>query len=260
MTDKLTRKSIEALEGARKLALRRNHQAVGVPHLLAALLEQTDGLVLQLIRKSGASVDALRAGAERLLDRIPSVSGPGARQEADKYYVTNELQKLLDDAEQTAKRLKDEYVSVEHLFLALYKDRDAAATLTEAGLKQDRFLNALKEGIDLYQCGIAESLVACKAVAEPELACPEACGPLCVATLGVKAILAVAVLEICRVVIKAGCVNCNGLLNRIRNECLTQWCKLCLYIHLILHKEEVCGFSHRRPDQVIIVLRDRIGG
>ena len=100
MTDKLTRKSIEALEGARKLALRRNHQAVGVPHLLAALLEQTDGLVLQLIRKSGASVDALRAGAERLLDRIPSVSGPGARQEADKYYVTNELQKLLDDAEE----------------------------------------------------------------------------------------------------------------------------------------------------------------
>ena len=145
MTDKLTRKSIEALEGARRLALRRNHQAVGVPHLLAALLEQTDGLVLQLIRKSGASVDALRAGAERLLDRIPSVSGPGARQEADKYYVTNELQKLLDDAEQTAKRLKDEYVSVEHLFLALYKDRDAAATLTEAGLKQDRFLNALKD-------------------------------------------------------------------------------------------------------------------
>ena len=97
MTDKLTRKSIEALEGARKLALRRNHQAVGVPHLLAALLEQTDGLVLQLIRKAGASVESLRAGAERLLDRIPSVSGPGARQEADKYYVTNELQKLLDD-------------------------------------------------------------------------------------------------------------------------------------------------------------------
>ena len=126
-------------------------------------------------------------------------------------------------------------------------------------LDVDLFLNALKEGIDLYQCGIAESLVACKAVAEPELACPEACGPLCVATPGVKAILAVAVLEICRVVIKAGCVNCNGLLNRIRNECLTQGCKLCLYIHLILHKEEVCGFSHRRPDQVIIVLRDRIG-
>ena len=143
MTDKLTKQSIASVERAQTIAVRCNHQVIDVPHLFSALLEQTDGLVPQLVRKAGADIGQLQREVSRALERIPSVTGPGARQGAEG--ISNDLQRLFDKAEQIAKQFKDEYVSVEHLFLALYDNRDAAKILADCGLPKDRVLTVLKE-------------------------------------------------------------------------------------------------------------------
>ena len=115
--NRLTQKSQEALQSAQTKALRYGHQEVDGEHLLLALLEQPEGLVPRLLSRMEVPVDPLKAEVERELARRPKVSGPGA--EAGKIYLTQRLQQILLRAEDEAKRLKDEYVSVEHLWLAL---------------------------------------------------------------------------------------------------------------------------------------------
>ena len=143
MTDKLTKQSIASVERAQTIAVRYNHQVIDVPHLFSALLEQADGLVPQLVRKAGADIGQLQREVSHALERIPSVTGPGARQGAEG--ISGDLQRLFEKAEQIAKQFKDEYVSVEHLFLALYDNRDAAKILADCGLPKDRVLTVLKE-------------------------------------------------------------------------------------------------------------------
>src|SRR5687768_1240115 len=111
--NRLTQKSQEALHDAQTIALRLGHPEVDGEHLLLALLDQPDGLVSRLIPDSGA----LRADVERDLEQRPRVSGPGAS--PGQVFVTQRLSRVLDTAEREAKRLKDDYVSVEHLVLAL---------------------------------------------------------------------------------------------------------------------------------------------
>ena len=147
MNDNLTQKVQEALKAAQQEAARRNHQAIDSPHLFAALLAQEDGLAPRIVEKAGASAADLRAKAEELLARIPSVSGPGSATEQGKVYVSQELSRVLAAAEETAKRMGDEYVSVEHVLLAMVAEAKAsgvAEALRRAGVTESAVLAALK--------------------------------------------------------------------------------------------------------------------
>ena len=147
MNDNLTQKVQEALKAAQQEAARRNHQAIDTPHVLAALLAQEDGLAPRVVEKTGASAADLRAKAEELLARIPSVSGPGSATEQGKVYVSQELSRVLAAAEETTKRMGDEYVSVEHVLLAMVAEAKAsgvAEALRRAGVTESAVLAALK--------------------------------------------------------------------------------------------------------------------
>jgi ATP-dependent Clp protease ATP-binding subunit ClpB len=140
----LTLKSQEALHDAQTIALRYGHTEVDGEHLLLALLDQADGVVPRLLDLAGADPDQLRAAVGADLERRPRVSGPGVA--PGQIHVTQRLSRVLDAAKQEADRLKDEYVSVEHLMLALLDEgpRTAAGRLLrQQGLTRDAFLQAL---------------------------------------------------------------------------------------------------------------------
>jgi ATP-dependent Clp protease ATP-binding subunit ClpB len=142
--NRLTQKSQEALHDAQTRALRFGHVEVDGEHLLLALLDQPEGLVPRLLSSAGADPDQTRAVVEAELGRRPRVSGPGAS--PGQVFVTQRLSRLLDSAEREAARLKDDYVSVEHLILALVEEGAATAAgraLREQGLTRERFLSAL---------------------------------------------------------------------------------------------------------------------
>jgi ATP-dependent Clp protease ATP-binding subunit ClpB len=142
--NKLTQKSQEAVQNAQTKALRYGHVEVDSDHVLLALLEQSEGLVPRLLTKMEVPVEALRKALEQELERRPRVSGPGM--EAGKIYVTQRLQKLFIQAEEEAKHLKDEYVSVEHLMLALIGEGSgslAGRMLQKFQVTRDSFLAAL---------------------------------------------------------------------------------------------------------------------
>jgi ATP-dependent Clp protease ATP-binding subunit ClpB len=140
----LTQKSQEALHDAQTKALRFGHTEVDVEHLLLALLDQSEGIVPRLLSQAGGDPDRLRGALEAELGRRPRVSGPGAN--PGQVNVTQRLARLLDSAEQEAGRLKDEYVSVEHLVLAMLAEGPstvAGRLLREQGLARESFLEAL---------------------------------------------------------------------------------------------------------------------
>ncbi|MGZ6863437.1 MAG: ATP-dependent chaperone ClpB [Blastococcus sp.] len=144
--NRLTQKSQEALHDAQTKALRFGHTEVDGEHLLLALLDQPEGLTPRLLLRAGADPDRLRAEVEADLARRPRVAGPGAS--PGQVFVTQRLARLLDAAEREAKRLKDEYVSVEHLLIALIDEGGESAAgrhLRTQGLTRDRFLQALTE-------------------------------------------------------------------------------------------------------------------
>jgi ATP-dependent Clp protease ATP-binding subunit ClpB len=142
--NRLTQKSQEALHDAQTIALRFGHTEVDGEHLLLALLDQPDGLVPRLLAASDVDPDKLRAELEAELNRRPRVSGPGAA--PGQVFVTQRLSRLFDAAEREAKRLKDEYVSVEHLVIAFVEEgrtTTAGRLLADSGLTRDRFLREL---------------------------------------------------------------------------------------------------------------------
>src|ERR1700727_2907653 len=141
-----TLKTQEAVHDAQTKAVRYGHTEVDTLHLLLALLEQSDGLVPRLLARADVDTGALRAATESALERRPRVSGPGAA--GGQLGVTRALGQLLDAAEQEAERLKDEYVSVEHLVLAMLgagPDTDAANLLRQYGGDRDRILEVLNQ-------------------------------------------------------------------------------------------------------------------
>ncbi|MGV9720576.1 ATP-dependent chaperone ClpB [Nocardia beijingensis] len=143
-TGSLTEKSREALQEAQNAATRMGHTEVDGEHLLLALIDQREGLVPRLLEQAGADVDALRSDLERELSRRPKVSGPGAT--PGQVMITQRLAKLLDAAEREAKRLKDSYVSVEHLVMALSEEGSATAAgrvLASHGVTRESFLAVL---------------------------------------------------------------------------------------------------------------------
>src|SRR5439155_25049531 len=117
---KFTEKSQAALAEAQNIATRNQHQAVDVEHVLLALLEQEGGLVPRLFEKAKIAPDLLKAKVEEELNRAPRVSGSDMTGQG--VYVTQRLNKLLVTAQDQAKKLKDEYVSVEHLVLAMFDE------------------------------------------------------------------------------------------------------------------------------------------
>src|SRR5215468_8285886 len=142
--NRLTQKSQEALHDAQTKALRFGHTEVDGEHLLQALFDQPEGLAPRLLEAAGGDTSRLRADLEAELARRPRVSGPGVA--PGQVAVTQRLARLLDAAEQESKRLKDDYVSVEHLIIALLAEGQQSAAgrlLTSAGLTRDGFLQAL---------------------------------------------------------------------------------------------------------------------
>ena len=144
--NKLTQKSQEAVTEAQNKAVSYGHVEVDCEHLLWALLNQPDGLVPRLLQRMDVHPDAVIKQVESELDRKTRVSGPGA--EVGKVYLSQRLSRILVAAENEAKRLKDEYVSVEHLFMALLAEGDKAPSgriLKQAGVSHERFLKTLTD-------------------------------------------------------------------------------------------------------------------
>ena len=144
--NRLTQKCQEALHDAQTIAVERGHTQVDGEHLLAALCRQEGGLIPRLLERMNRPTDVLAGELGRHLDRQPSVTGPGA--EPGKVYVTPRLNQILVNADKQAKRLKDEYVSVEHLVLAMIEEGDkspAGKILKELGVTRDAFLAVLTE-------------------------------------------------------------------------------------------------------------------
>ncbi|OPZ08578.1 MAG: Chaperone protein ClpB [candidate division BRC1 bacterium ADurb.BinA292] len=144
--NKLTQKTQEALAAAQTLAIERGHQAVDVEHLLAALLDQPEGIIPRILERAGCDVDITRKNLDAELDRMPRVSGPGV--EPGQVYVTQDLNRVLVRAEEEARRLRDDYISVEHVLLAMLdsaKARPAGRVLQKSGVKHDAVLRAMAE-------------------------------------------------------------------------------------------------------------------
>ena len=111
-----TQKSLEAVQSAQNLAVQNSHQQLEQVHLLIALLRQDGGLIPQLLKKMDVTVESLDAAAAAELRKIPAVKGS---READRFYITADVDATFTAAEELAKTMKDDFVSVEHLFLAL---------------------------------------------------------------------------------------------------------------------------------------------
>jgi len=144
--NKLTQKSQEAFAEAQNKAVSFGHMEVNCEHLLWSLLDQQDGLVPRLLQRMDIRPDMVKNEVAAELDRVPRVSGPGT--EANKIYVSQRLSRVLVAAESEAKRLKDEYVSVEHLFMALLAEGEKVPSgriLKQAGINRERFLKTLTE-------------------------------------------------------------------------------------------------------------------
>ena len=141
--NQFTQKTRDAIQRAQAIAVEYQHMQVDQEHLAAALVEDEAGLIPQLLRQSGLDVDVLRRLLTDALGRMPRVSGPG--READKVYITQELEKALLAAEERAKQMKDEYLSVEHVWLGLASQPNGRMkdVLRQIGWREDAFLKAL---------------------------------------------------------------------------------------------------------------------
>jgi ATP-dependent Clp protease ATP-binding subunit ClpB len=142
--NRFTEKAQDAVREAQTKAVRYGNQQIDVEHLLATLLEQEDGLAPAILSKAGLNLEGLRRRAEQELERLPKVSGPSGP--PDQIYVTGRLNRLLTQAQDEARRLKDEYVSIEHLLLAMTEDGGATGRIfKEFGVTRERLMRALQE-------------------------------------------------------------------------------------------------------------------
>ena len=137
--NKFTQKSMEAVQGCEKLAYEYGNQQIDQPHLLYSLLTLDDSLIMKLVTKMGIQGDMFKNEAKQAIEKLTKVSGSG------QLYISNDLNKVLINAEDEAKAMGDEYVSVEHLFLALLKQpgREMKELFKTYGITRERFLQAL---------------------------------------------------------------------------------------------------------------------
>ena len=138
--EKFTEKAQQAIGTAQEIALRMNHQQVDGEHLHMALLTQEDGLTPKLINYMGVNMELLVSNVQKELEKLPAVYGSGATE----LYATRRLNQLLLQAADEARRFKDEYTGVEHIY-ALLKERStpSAEIFRRNGISRDSFLSAL---------------------------------------------------------------------------------------------------------------------
>ncbi|MDY3870532.1 MAG: ATP-dependent chaperone ClpB [Clostridiaceae bacterium] len=143
--NQFTQKSIEAIQAAQSLAVENGNQQVSQPHVLLALLQQKDGLIGQLIDRMGVPVDSFTSAVSGAVGALPKVSGGG--REPDKIYVSQQLDQALNAAEKQAGRMKDDFVSVEHIFLGLIQNPESSIKqlFQTFEITEQRFLTALKD-------------------------------------------------------------------------------------------------------------------
>ena len=143
--NKLTQRSLEAVQSAQSIAVSHNNQQVDQEHLCAALLGQEDSLIKSLIERMGSDAEGFAGAVGAAIARLPQVTG--SSREADRIYVTQDLDKALNKAEEIAIHMKDEYVSVEHLFLGMMEQPNSAMRelFSLYNIKKNDFLKALEE-------------------------------------------------------------------------------------------------------------------
>ncbi|MCS7168723.1 MAG: ATP-dependent chaperone ClpB [Gemmatales bacterium] len=143
--NRFTEKAQEALHAAQKRAIRESHQQVDVEHLFLALLEQEDGITLPILQKAGVSKpERIKERLEQELRKLPRVSTVSGS--AEQVYITGRLNRLLIQAEEEAKKLRDDYISVEHLLLALVEDTGfSGRLLREYGVNRETLMVALQQ-------------------------------------------------------------------------------------------------------------------
>ena len=143
--NKLTQRSLEAVQSAQSIAVSHNNQQVDQEHLAAALLGQEDSLIKSLLERMGADADGFAGAVGAAIAKLPQVTGSG--REVDRIYVTQELDKALNKAEETAIHMKDDYVSVEHLFLGIMEMPNHAMRdiFNRFDVNKNDFLKALEQ-------------------------------------------------------------------------------------------------------------------
>jgi ATP-dependent Clp protease ATP-binding subunit ClpB len=143
--NRLTEKAQEALRSAQSEAMRQGHQQIDVEHLLVSLLQQEGGLARSVLDKTGVDADLVQKRVEDELARLPKISSSTGA--VGDVHISSRLNRLLVQAEDVAKQLKDEYISIEHLLLAMVEDGSGAAgrILKESGLTKDRLMQALRQ-------------------------------------------------------------------------------------------------------------------
>jgi ATP-dependent Clp protease ATP-binding subunit ClpB len=141
--EKFTLKAQEALQEAKSIAERKHHQQIDVEHLLLALLGQKEGIVIPILQKLGSNPDLIASQLEDELNRIPQVTGRGTGQ----VYLSSRLNEILNNAWKEAERLKDEYLSTEHLLIAIADEKQGAAfqILQRNGVTKDAIFRVLQE-------------------------------------------------------------------------------------------------------------------
>src|SRR5579885_13936 len=142
--NRFTERLQEAIRAAQTLAIRYGHPQLDVEHVLASLLSQENGLAGSILAKAGVPREGLQRRIEQELERMPKVSGPSGG--PDQVYLSGRLSRLAAQAEDEAKALKDEYVSIEHILLAITRDGGASGRLfKEFGITRERLMQALRE-------------------------------------------------------------------------------------------------------------------
>ena len=141
--NQFTQKTIEALQSAQRLAVEYSNQAVEQEHILAALAQQSDGLIPQMLTKMNVDPGTFSAAAVEKVSALPRVTGSG--RDPDKVYISGDLDRALNAAEDQAKQMKDEYISVEHVFLGILQRPGKAAgeLLRQFGITQEKFMQQL---------------------------------------------------------------------------------------------------------------------
>lgn len=140
--ERYTQKAKEALQGAQSISARYNHQQMDSEHLFLALLGQEEGLIPRILQRMMVPIESMGGEVEKALSSIPSVSGADGQA-----YITQRLNRLLESAEKEAKRLKDEYVSVEHFFIVMADDSKGSIgkILSGYGVTKDKIMQVLLE-------------------------------------------------------------------------------------------------------------------
>ena len=141
--EKFTLKAQEALQEAKAIAERKNHQQIDVEHLLLGLLEQKEGVVIPILQKLGANIDLIISQLDGELNRIPKVTGGGAGQ----VYLSSRLNEIFNAAWKETERLMDEFLSTEHLLIAIADEKRGASSqiLQRSGVTKDAIFRVLQE-------------------------------------------------------------------------------------------------------------------